>query len=897
APSPAPSPSPSPAPAPAASHESPPLASAPPPQPAATSRRRLADHYPPDIDKPAEPAAADDSAAPDAPPAVRFLTYDWYGTCGGIGDYLIGLVSIFPAALLDRRALLVAQPCMHAAFRSPHIDTALSPDVPMGGHPLLRATPLDALSSADAIASASAGDSDGEGEGGENGPRVEWHAPPCERLEGNLSADVADSSAVPCFNMVGQTFAIGDLQRHSRLSNYRMRYNHGLLISTLLLDDGPWAAALRRLGFKIAYGFGCILRFLFSPRPEVWQLVAGMEEHVWGEGVVRVAVHLRVPDQTVWHFEGAPLDTSQQQLEELLAEANSTLQCAQTVEDFWYPPPLQVKWILITNSHPLKQVLKAKYPHKVVATDFIPWHSDRATEHENTDLTSPEEREAALRGLQHFRETVAEWALVASCHTFIIPASGFSRTAALYALRPLDMHAGMWVSGHVGIVRMPIVALWPAMGCWAASGTSQQVLAAHTRAMDASIRLPPLANILRLIDRTYSPPCIDLHGLSADSLSARVASFPVALITGREPLESAVPKVQKLAEVCRGLAEAEASGAGGSGGAERKLQVVVLVQSDVEEKEVQQSLLKLAAKERLPNGPTGPAIPSQPPWIAVPCVPSDVESLEGVLTEAAQTLSVALDIVTSSADGLALFDSTGRPLLRRGAEVLEAYGSDAWPFTPARIAELEAAKADRDAKEQQLGALLATNDRDWLLRGGGGVGGGGGESGEPLDAELAKERIADSLAGKRVVGLYFGAAWCPPCEPLLQRLTSAYHGISEKHGKHALEVVYVSCDTNEREFLESVKGVPWLAVPFADKATRDALVERFSSKAIPSIVFLDNSAAATAAEAAAEGAWNEAMLRHPTPTITRDGRDVIMEVGAEGFPFSAEHVERARAAK
>ncbi|GJP60097.1 hypothetical protein CLOP_g17235 [Closterium sp. NIES-67] len=420
--------------------------------------------------------------------------------------------------------------------------------------------------------------------------------------------------------------------------------------------------------------------------------------------------------------------------------------------------------------------------------------------------------------------------------------------------------------------------------------------------MDTSIRLPPLANLLRLIDRTYSPPCIDLRGISADSLSARVAGFPVALITGREPLESAVPKVQKLAEVCRGLAEAEAIGVGGSGGIERKLQVVVLVQSDVEEKEVQQSLLKLAAKESLPNGPTGPAIASQPPWIAVPCVPSDVESLEGALSEAAETLSVALDIVTSSADGLALFDETGRPLLRRGAEVLEAYGSDAWPFTAARIAELEAAKADRDAKEQQLGALLATEERDWLLRGGGGgnassaVDLGGAESGEPLDSAFLKERITGSLAAKRVVGLYFGAAWCPPCEPLLQRLTSAYHGIIEKHGKDALEVVYVSCDTNEREFSESMRGMPWLAVPFADKTARDALVERFSSKAIPSIVFLDNSAAAAAA-AAAEGASDEVVWGHLTPTITREGREAIMEVGADGFPFAAEHVERARAAK
>ncbi|CAI7831532.1 unnamed protein product [Closterium sp. NIES-54] len=306
----------------------PPPATSPPPQPAAPARRRLGDDSPP-----GEPT-----------PAVRFLTYDWYGTCGGLGDYLIGLVSIFPAALLDRRALLIAQPCMHAAFHSPHIDTALSPDVPMGGQPLLRAAPMDAQ---------------------EGDARVEWHAPPCERLEGNLSAAATDSSGVPCLDMLRHSFGIDALQQLSALTNYRMRYNKGMLIFTLMLDQGPWAAALRQLGFKVAYGFGCILRFLFSPRPEVWQLLVGIEEQVWGKGVVRVAVHLRVPDREVWEGEGTPLNMTQQQLDHLLATANSTLQCAQAVEEYWYPPPLKVKWIFITNSHPLKQALKAKYPDKV----------------------------------------------------------------------------------------------------------------------------------------------------------------------------------------------------------------------------------------------------------------------------------------------------------------------------------------------------------------------------------------------------------------------------------------------------------------------------------------------------------------------------------------------------
>ncbi|CAI5461875.1 unnamed protein product [Closterium sp. Yama58-4] len=316
----------------------------------------------------------------------------------------------------------------------------------MGGQPLLRAAPMDAQ---------------------EGDERVEWHAPPCERQESNLSAAARGSSGVPCLNMVGHTFGIDELQQLSALTNYRMRYNKGLLIFTIMLDQGPWASALRQLGFKVAYGFGCILRFLFrsaslscpashscftvhswlcvknelvstwkfgTPRPEVWQLVAGLEEQVWGKGVVRVAVHVRVPDREVWEGEGTPLNMTQQQLDHLLATANTTLHCAQAVENYWYPPPLKVKWIIITNSHPLKQALKAKYPDKVVTTEFVPWHSDHSI-----DLATSKEHDAALRGLQHFRETVAEWALIAACHSFIIPASGFSRTAALYGLRPLDI--------------------------------------------------------------------------------------------------------------------------------------------------------------------------------------------------------------------------------------------------------------------------------------------------------------------------------------------------------------------------------------------------------------------------------------------------------------------------
>ncbi|CAI5518472.1 unnamed protein product [Closterium sp. Naga37s-1] len=422
-------------------------------QPPAAPRRRLADGSPPG----AEPGGADTADA-----AVRFLTYDWYGSCGGLGDYLIGLVSLFPAALLDRRALLVAQPCMHAAFRSPHIDTALSPDVPMGGRPLLRATPppLDAAAPAH----------DGPGD---EPQRVEWHAPPCERLEGNLGAAGRDSSAVPCLDLPRHTIEIEALQQLSALSNYRVRYNKGLLITTLLHNQGPWAAALRQLGFK--------------PAAEVWNLLVGMEEQAWGEGVARVAVHVQNDGMTAQNMTAQQLEDllgkanstlqcaqnmTQQQLDDLPAKANSTLQCAQSIHlslvMYFFPflhspspfalalphtscsphalhlPPVRVLHALPTAPLPL---VHASPPRAlpvgtcaVVATDFIPWHSAQATQHEqHTDL-APDERDAVLRGLQHFWETVAEWVLIASSHSFIIPASGFSRTAAPYALRPLDIY-------------------------------------------------------------------------------------------------------------------------------------------------------------------------------------------------------------------------------------------------------------------------------------------------------------------------------------------------------------------------------------------------------------------------------------------------------------------------
>ncbi|CAI5979318.1 unnamed protein product, partial [Closterium sp. NIES-64] len=62
---------------------------------------------------------------------IRFLTFYQAGHCGGFGDFLVGLVSSFVAALLDRRAFVIRHNCIQYAFEPAFINWRPSPDVPM----------------------------------------------------------------------------------------------------------------------------------------------------------------------------------------------------------------------------------------------------------------------------------------------------------------------------------------------------------------------------------------------------------------------------------------------------------------------------------------------------------------------------------------------------------------------------------------------------------------------------------------------------------------------------------------------------------------------------------------------------------------------------------------------
>ncbi|XP_058078668.1 uncharacterized protein LOC131226997 [Magnolia sinica] len=146
-----------------------------------------------------------------------------------------------------------------------------------------------------------------------------------------------------------------------------------------------------------------------------------------------------------------------------------------------------------------------------------------------------------------------------------------------------------------------------------------------------------------------------------------------------------------------------------------------------------------------------------------------------------------------------------------------------------------------------LKSLLSAEDRDYLVR----------NNGDQV-------KIAN-LVGK-TVGLYFSASWCGPCRRFTPTFAEVY---GELAAKGDFEVIFVSGDEDEESFNEYFSKMPWLAIPFADSATRDQLNELFHVNGIPHLVILDGKG----------------------KVATENGVSVIREYGAGGYPFTEERIK------
>merc|ERR1712173_180160 len=119
-----------------------------------------------------------------------------------------------------------------------------------------------------------------------------------------------------------------------------------------------------------------------------------------------------------------------------------------------------------------------------------------------------------------------------------------------------------------------------------------------------------------------------------------------------------------------------------------------------------------------------------------------------------------------------------------------------------------------------------------------------------------------------VIGLYFSAHWCPPCRAFTPKLATVYNDI--KKAGNDFEVVFISSDRSEKDFKSYHGEMPWLAIPHDNDEEKDACSEKYSITGLPTFVLVD-------------GETGE--------TITTDGREVVGEFGAAGFPFTDARLE------
>jgi len=138
----------------------------------------------------------------------------------------------------------------------------------------------------------------------------------------------------------------------------------------------------------------------------------------------------------------------------------------------------------------------------------------------------------------------------------------------------------------------------------------------------------------------------------------------------------------------------------------------------------------------------------------------------------------------------------------------------------------------------------------------------------------------DVLSGKKAVGIYFSAHWCPPCRGFTPQLAGWYKtSLKDKQ----FEVVFVSSDKDEGSFKDYFGEQPWVALPFSEREIKATLSKKYKVQGIPSFVILDSSGKLITNEgraAVSKDPTGENFPWHP-PTAVEKAKKVVDTLGPD----------------
>ncbi|KAH9319316.1 hypothetical protein KI387_021085 [Taxus chinensis] len=226
------------------------------------------------------------------------------------------------------------------------------------------------------------------------------------------------------------------------------------------------------------------------------------------------------------------------------------------------------------------------------------------------------------------------------------------------------------------------------------------------------------------------------------------------------------------------------------------------------------------------------------PWLALPF--SD--------TKAKEKLDQLFDV--KGIPTLILLDQECKTISVDGVNIIGDYGAEAYPFSKERLGEL---KAEEEAirLSQSLNSLLVSPDRDFVIANGG------------------RNVPVSELVGKTVC-LYFSAHWCPPCRGFTPQLIKFYSDLKNKG--EDLEIVFISSDRDEESFQEYFRSMPWLALPYRDRVSKN-LSRYFEVEGIPTLIVLGPDG----------------------KTLQTEAVEMVMEHGVQVYPFTKEKLDEIKA--
>ena len=110
-----------------------------------------------------------------------------------------------------------------------------------------------------------------------------------------------------------------------------------------------------------------------------------------------------------------------------------------------------------------------------------------------------------------------------------------------------------------------------------------------------------------------------------------------------------------------------------------------------------------------------------------------------------------------------------------------------------------------------------------------------------LTKNAGEADTSTALTNTRLVALYFSASWCGPCRGFTPLLVEFYNHLKEEVAStHGLEIIFVSSDRDEASFQQYYSKMPFLAMPFSNRALAQHAKQMFGVRGIPSFVVLDS---------------------------------------------------------